>query len=87
MVKEIVTEIQTYVMLYIENIRNGSPRFMLYNLNPACTTKFLIKFTGMYKDDKQDFLPDYLKESKLKPPCLQLCILREVLVKNSQIIL
>lgn len=23
MVKEIVTEIQTYVMLYIENIRNG----------------------------------------------------------------
>lgn len=64
-----------------------SPRFMLYNLNPACTTKFLIKFTGMYKDDKQDFLPDYLKESKLKPPCLQLCILREVLVKNSQIIL
>lgn len=30
-----------------------SPRFMLYNLNPVCTTKFLIKFTGMYKDDKQ----------------------------------
>lgn len=61
-----------------------SPRFMLYNLNPVCTTKFLIKFTGMYKDDKQ---PDYLKESKLKALCLQLYILREVLVKNSQIIL